>query len=626
MKRNLLFTLLCAVMLSLPGNMRGAEEETSTSTLSVANDVSLRSDKPTTANAADATLELYTTRTDEQITKDFVGLMSFDIPYKQGYSVKSATLRLVTERAKGTMNIYALGVEITDNDTYNSQSEAITAARSKDPIATQKLKGTSNKAITDKDASSTLSDWVNEIDLTDYVKSMGGHGKCNLLFTNAANSTTTSIKVFTSDAKDVTNSNTNTTFQADDLKPQLVIVYEQVSDINNYTILPTADTFVRSDKSSGNNATSTSLEIMTTATTADTQKDFVGLLSFQLPEDLQYSNYEVQNATLRLVTNSYKGSNSMNLYKYVSDFDETTTYETEKENITSTRNTSAVATFKAAGEKGKSIEKDAVSDSYKTIDKWTNSIELTSCVKGMNGTLNLMLESADKDGQSTKFFSKEITDVTNDKSSLTLSADDLKPQLVVAYALASYELSVTDAGAATLVLPYEATIPEGVKAYTLTYTSGSKAVATEVTGQIPANTPVLINAEEGKYTFAATTTTTTKSETPSSGALTGVWEETTVSQGAYVLQNQNGQVAFYKVNTNDIKLNANQAYLTATAASEGRSSIGISFDGTTGISEIVTEQNTNDGACYTLSGVKVSKDALQKNQVYISNGKAFIAR
>lgn len=63
-------------------------------------------------------------------------------------------------------------------------------------------------------------------------------------------------------------------------------------------------------------------------------------------------------------------------------------------------------------------------------------------------------------------------------------------------------LTVTSAGASTLVLPYDATIPNGVKAYTLTNTEGeATAIATELTGSIPANTPVLINAAAGTYNF-----------------------------------------------------------------------------------------------------------------------------
>jgi hypothetical protein len=59
---------------------------------------------------------------------------------------------------------------------------------------------------------------------------------------------------------------------------------------------------------------------------------------------------------------------------------------------------------------------------------------------------------------------------------------------------ATYTTTIsTAAQAGTLCLPFAATIPQGVTAYTLTYQSGDNATATEVETTIPANTPVLLN-------------------------------------------------------------------------------------------------------------------------------------
>ena len=190
--------------------------------LPVASDISLRSDGTNAdkANAKANTIEMYTVRTDGAITKDFVGLMSFTVPAKAGYSIKSATLRLTTERAKGTLAIYGFGADVSDADTYNSQKDNIAAARGNEPVAVLKLKGTSNKAVTDKGASANVEDWQNNIDLTDYVKTVGS-GNVNLLLVNNAESTSTSIKVYTSDATDVDNTKNdpNFTFKAEDLVP-----------------------------------------------------------------------------------------------------------------------------------------------------------------------------------------------------------------------------------------------------------------------------------------------------------------------------------------------------------------------------------------------------------------------
>ena len=148
-------------------------------------------------------------------------------------------------RSKGDLAIYALGADVSDADTYNSQKENVTIARASEPLVVTKLKGTSGKATFDGGASSNLEDWVNTIDLTDYVQQQA-NGKVNLLLVNHAESTPTSIQVYTSDAEDMTNTKVepNFTFKADDLKPLLTVVYEKNENVMSSVLDPTADTWV----------------------------------------------------------------------------------------------------------------------------------------------------------------------------------------------------------------------------------------------------------------------------------------------------------------------------------------------------------------------------------------------
>lgn len=394
--------------------------------------------------------------------------------------------------------------------------------------------------------------------------------------------------------------------------------------------LPTADTYVRNTATTTSYGTKEEIEVRTNS---DLTNDFVGLLSFQLPEDIKYSNYVVNNVNMRIVTRVFKGDNSMNVYAYQGDVANKLTYTNAQTAVAKTRSAGVVTTFKAVGQKGKAIDVDEIAEGYKTIDKWQNNIDLTPYLNKIlseNNTISLMIESAKRDDQSTKFFSSEKGDVTNSKkpeSILTFSKADLVPQLTVDYALATHTLSVTDAGAATLVLPYEAEIPENVKAYTLTYTSGDKAVATEVTGVIPANTPVLVNAQEGEYTFKATAKLTTKADKPVNGSLNGVWSEEVVPVGSYVLQNLNGTVAFYRVATENFKIKPNQAYLYASKAANVRMlSIGYGGDGTTAINGIEAATTNANDKVYTIDGKKVNGNNLAKGQIYISNGKKFILK
>ena len=190
-----------------------------------------------------------------------------------------------------------------------------------------------------------------------------------------------------------------------------------------------------------------------------------------------------------------------------------------------------------------------------------------------------------------------------------------------------YTMKVSSAKAVTFVLPYESTIPDGIKAYTLTYTSGDKAQATEVTETLPANTPVLINAEEGYYQFKATDATATEETTPKVGCLVGAYTATEVPEGAYVLQNQNGNVGFYKVpSSSAISIKANQAYLVISSSEAKPASIGIDFDSATAIQGVEEANAEHDNAIYNLSGMRVSKENLTKGQLYITKGKTFIAR
>lgn len=386
--------------------------------------------------------------------------------------------------------------------------------------------------------------------------------------------------------------------------------------------LPTADTYVRADKNV-NYGSNTTMEIRSTE---DRKTDFVGLMSFAMPKEVAYSNYVITKATLRLVAERVKSSRKIDVYKYTS-FEENTNYKNESTNIASARTAdNLICSFSAVGQNA-SIAADVLKDEYKEINAWTNTLDFTDFVKSLGtNTFSILLDKPNNKEQ-TMFFTKEATDFTNKKdANISFSKDDLVPQLTVNYALATHTLKVTEAGAATLVLPYEAEIPEGVKAYTLAYASGNKAVATELTGVIPANTPVLVNAEKGDYTFKATATLTTKAAKPVSGSLHGVWSEVVVPEGSYVLQNQSGTVAFYRVGAEGFKVNANQAYLYAPEAA-GAKMLNIDFGGdATAINGVEAEASNANTQVYTIYGKKANRNNLAKGKVYVTKGKTFILK
>lgn len=187
-----------------------------------------------------------------------------------------------------------------------------------------------------------------------------------------------------------------------------------------------------------------------------------------------------------------------------------------------------------------------------------------------------------------------------------------------------YKLDVNFYRASTLVLPFESTIPTGATCYTLNYTAGKSSVkATQVTTTLSANTPVLVNANEGNYKFVSTATSgdaATGSGTHTSGALTGVYSSTDVPSSSYILwANENNPIGFYKANSSTVA--ANRAYMTADGAG---ARIVIIYDETTGIdnAKTVTEQ---DGTWYDLSGRKLENRPAVKG-IFINNGKKYIVK
>jgi len=186
----------------------------------------------------------------------------------------------------------------------------------------------------------------------------------------------------------------------------------------------------------------------------------------------------------------------------------------------------------------------------------------------------------------------------------------------------SYTLSVSDAGAATLILPFDATIPAGVEVYTLNYTAGSSAAqATEVTATLPANTPVLVIADEGNYDFTGAGIWE-KAVTMTSDALTGVYQKTVVPTGSYILTKKDGVVGFRKADGSTNTVEANRAYLTATGASAPMLSINFG-GGTTGIGDVRNLMEEGSGEYYNLNGQRVA----QPNKgLYIINGKKIVVK
>lgn len=140
-----------------------------------------------------------------------------------------------------------------------------------------------------------------------------------------------------------------------------------------------------------------------------------------------------------------------------------------------------------------------------------------------------------------------------------------------------YTLHVTEAGMATLVLPFNvSSIPSGVQAYTLT-NNGDATIWADPVNSIEADKPVLIIAAEGDYDFI--------SQSGGNWDIAGKsWHSTDYRYNSlignyapnrkapqmhgsdynYVLSNGADDVAFYRVTSSDIDMAPYRAYLSCS--------------------------------------------------------------
>ena len=196
----------------------------------------------------------------------------------------------------------------------------------------------------------------------------------------------------------------------------------------------------------------------------------------------------------------------------------------------------------------------------------------------------------------------------------------------------AHTVAVGTVGYSTLVLGYNAVIPEGVKAYAVSTAEDGWAKLAEVTGVLAAGEAVVLEAAEGSYDFKYTTDAATEVE---SNLLVGTVFNTNVVADAYVLSNENG-IGFYKAafnvstdTTNDgeegaeddtfeaFKNNANKAYLLASAVTGNARFLSFDFGTETSIESIEGAENAANAVIYDLSGRRVQK--AQKG-LYIVNG------
>lgn len=180
------------------------------------------------------------------------------------------------------------------------------------------------------------------------------------------------------------------------------------------------------------------------------------------------------------------------------------------------------------------------------------------------------------------------------------------------------------AGLGTMVIPFAAALPTGVKAYDLTSVSGT-AINTSDAASIAANKPVLLEATAGNYEFTATGAEIAATvDASTNGLLNGTYAGTTAAKAAdnYVLQNASAP-AFYSVTGNDANIPAFRAYLSTAAGAPSLSILLPKNGDVTGINATLVNTEKLNSEIFNLQGQRVAQPA---KGLYIVNGKKVIVK
>lgn len=194
----------------------------------------------------------------------------------------------------------------------------------------------------------------------------------------------------------------------------------------------------------------------------------------------------------------------------------------------------------------------------------------------------------------------------------------------------SYIATVTTAAKyATICLPYNAWIPEGVEVQVVTGYSedGCKAITAAYSGKVmPANTGFLLHADVETDTEFTFWYTGKKADAPKANILLGTVEriapENRPTQDVYVLANRNHGVGFYRLNDGQ-GIPANRAYLVGNGntPTDTEAKIAIGWGDATGVDNVETAgEAATVAAVYGIAGERRARMERGVNIVRMSDG------
>lgn len=230
----------------------------------------------------------------------------------------------------------------------------------------------------------------------------------------------------------------------------------------------------------------------------------------------------------------------------------------------------------------------------------------------------------------------------NDYDKLVFGNDNSNKENLATFTITeatSYPLTITSAGFATLCLPFNVVIPEGMLAYDLSveniasgdtedeYIATMKVVA-KASETLKKGTPVIIKANEGSYSLPITMSDNGAKTSLAGSLLRGNFVKQNLTQDSatkkYIFANGTNGIGFYLMNESGT-IGANKCWMEWTVPAgqaEARSFI-ISFDNATGISDIITvTKESRKALIYNIGGQRLNKP--QKGLNIIGKKKVII--
>ena len=176
----------------------------------------------------------------------------------------------------------------------------------------------------------------------------------------------------------------------------------------------------------------------------------------------------------------------------------------------------------------------------------------------------------------------------------------------------------------------------GMKAYYISEASGSKITLKEISGTIPAATPVIIKCASNDPAKNKIEPVTSGGNAATGNKLNGVYCASTVRSFVTVTQynpstmrvigKSGGKIAFVKASEADLKdgkyLKANKAYLSVPSGSAD-----VMTESGTGITTIMAEGISKDKeGLFTLTGIRIPDNVTPQPGIYIKDGKKIVIK